>query len=220
MAVLCAADGFCRHREYQRLKCALARRASIRACSPRSARRVASATRPLPPRANWATWRGRGRISAPWLRWWHLLPDGTTDNPLGSRPAFLRATFLPGRRRPHSRPDAQGLHDPALSRLPVRAPCPCCQNHDGRRFLQPQGPGLPPLPCVGCGWCCLDNPCAGSQQVYRYVPRCPALGWTGARYVCDLVAHPVAGVDLTPLFVGQGCCARHNAWRRDVRKRD
>lgn len=87
-------------------------------------------------------------------------------------------------------------------------------------FFSPKDPGLPPLPCVGCGWCCLDNPCEVSQQVYGYVPRCPALVWTGARYVCDLVAHPVAGVDLTPLFVGQGCCARHNAWRRDVRKRD
>ena len=25
---------------------------------------------------------------------------------------------------------------------------------------------------------------------------------------------------LTPLFVGQGCCARHNTWREDVRDRD
>ncbi|MDR3639998.1 MAG: hypothetical protein P4L39_01600 [Humidesulfovibrio sp.] len=72
---------------------------------------------------------------------------------------------------------------------------------------------------MGCGWCCLDNPCEVSQQAYGYTPRCPALVWTGARYVCDLVIHPRAGVDLTPLFVGQGCCARHNAWRDDVRER-
>lgn len=86
-------------------------------------------------------------------------------------------------------------------------------------FFSPKDPGLPPLACLGCGWCCLDNPCEVSQQAYGYTPRCPALVWTGARYVCDLVIHPRAGVDLTPLFVGQGCCARHNAWRDDVRER-
>lgn len=86
-------------------------------------------------------------------------------------------------------------------------------------FFSPGDPGLPPLPCVGCGWCCLDNPCEVSQQAFGYVRRCPALKWTGARYVCELVLAPRPGVDLTPLFVGQGCCARHNAWRDDVRER-
>lgn len=86
-------------------------------------------------------------------------------------------------------------------------------------FFSPGDPGLPPLPCVGCGWCCLDNPCEVSQQAFGYVRRCPALKWTGARYVCGLVLEPRPGVDLTPLFVGQGCCARHNAWRNDVRER-
>jgi len=86
-------------------------------------------------------------------------------------------------------------------------------------FFSPREPGLPPLPCVGCGWCCLDNPCEVSQAAYGYQRRCPALVWTGARYVCDLVINPRPGVDLTPLFVGQGCCARHNAWRGDVRRR-
>lgn len=86
-------------------------------------------------------------------------------------------------------------------------------------FFSPQDPGLPPLTCVGCGWCCLDNPCEVSHQAFGYTARCPALTWTGARYICDLVVRPVAGVDLTPLFVGQGCCARHNAWREDVKDR-
>jgi hypothetical protein len=86
-------------------------------------------------------------------------------------------------------------------------------------FFSPQDSGLPPLPCVGCGWCCLDNPCEVSHQAFGYTSRCPALTWTGARYICDLVVRPVAGVDLTPLFVGQGCCARHNAWREDVKDR-
>ena len=44
--------------------------------------------------------------------------------------------------------------------------------------------------------------------------------WTGARYACSLVLDPRPGVDLGPLFVGQGCCARHNPWRLDVRRRD
>ena len=87
-------------------------------------------------------------------------------------------------------------------------------------FFSPQAPGLPPLPCVGCGWCCQDNPCEVSQQAFGYVRRCPALKWTGARYICDLVVRPVAGVDLSPLFVGQGCCARENAWRHCVRERE
>lgn len=87
-------------------------------------------------------------------------------------------------------------------------------------FFSPQAPGLPPLPCVGCGWCCQDNPCEVSQQAFGYVRRCPALVWTGARYICDLVVRPVAGVDLSPLFVGQGCCARENAWRDCVRERE
>lgn len=86
-------------------------------------------------------------------------------------------------------------------------------------FYSPKDPGLPPLECVGCGWCCLDNPCEVSHAVYGYTPRCPALTWTGARYVCALVLRPQDGVDLGPLFVGQGCCARHNAWRGDVRQR-
>ena len=86
-------------------------------------------------------------------------------------------------------------------------------------FFSPKDPGLPPLDCLGCGWCCLDNPCEVSHQAFGYTPRCPALKWTGARYVCDLVIHPLPGIDLTPLFVGQGCCARHNAWRDDVRER-
>lgn len=86
-------------------------------------------------------------------------------------------------------------------------------------FYSPKDSGLPPLECMGCGWCCLDNPCEVSHAAFGYTPRCPALVWTGARYICDLVVRPVAGVDLTPLFVGQGCCARHNAWRESVRER-
>jgi len=86
-------------------------------------------------------------------------------------------------------------------------------------FFSPREPGLPPLPCLGCGWCCLDNPCEVSHAAYGYTPRCPALEWTGTRYVCGLVLRPREGVDLAPLFVGQGCCARHNPWRAEVKKR-
>lgn len=92
-------------------------------------------------------------------------------------------------------------------------------NNDNDDFFSPPDPGLPELECLGCGWCCLDNPCEVSHAVYGYTPRCPALEWTGARYVCALVLRPQPGVDLGPLFVGQGCCARHNAWRGEVKKR-
>lgn len=107
----------------------------------------------------------------------------------------------------------------ALPVPPQRAPGDVLAVPQDDDFYSPKDSGLPPLPCVGCGWCCQDNPCEVSQQAFGYVRRCPALKWTGARYICDLVVRPVAGVDLSPLFVGQGCCARDNAWRESVRER-
>jgi hypothetical protein len=78
------------------------------------------------------------------------------------------------------------------------------------------------LPCVGCGWCCLDNPCEVSHRLYGYVGRCPDLCWDAGRgrYLCGLAAHPELGAGFrAELFVGQGCCAPLNAWREDVRER-
>jgi hypothetical protein len=76
---------------------------------------------------------------------------------------------------------------------------------------------------VGCGWCCLDNPCEVSHQLYGYQRRCPDLAWDAAlaRYVCRLLDHPDRAVEFaTALNLGQGCCAPLNSWRQDVRDRD
>ncbi|SNR92285.1 hypothetical protein SAMN04488503_1939 [Humidesulfovibrio mexicanus] len=99
LAVLCAADGFCRHREYQRLKCALARRGfHPRLLAPVSASRCQRDAALAAARELGHLARARAHFRALGYRWWHLLPDGTTDNPLRFfDPAFLRATFLPGR---------------------------------------------------------------------------------------------------------------------------
>lgn len=85
------------------------------------------------------------------------------------------------------------------------------------------GDPLEPLPCVGCGWCCLRDPCNVSHQLYGYQKKCPALFWDEAdnRYKCKLAMDPELGAEYRKaLFVGEGCCARHNNWRNDVKKRD
>ncbi len=79
------------------------------------------------------------------------------------------------------------------------------------------------VPCVGCGWCCLSDPCVESHILYGYQKRCPDLYWDDAagRYQCRLAEDPVRGERFRFLLgVGEGCCARFNAWREDVRNRD
>lgn len=78
------------------------------------------------------------------------------------------------------------------------------------------------LPCVGCGWCCLDTPCDVSHRRYGYRERCPDLAWDegAGRYLCRLAADPGLGAALREeLGIGCGCCAPLNAWRDDVRER-
>ena len=104
LALLCMADGFCRYREYQRLKGALRRRGfhprllgpvSTSRCQRDAALAAARELGHLP--------RARAHFRALGYRWWHLLPDGTVDNPLRFfDPAFLKATFLPGKTRGQS----------------------------------------------------------------------------------------------------------------------
>ena len=86
---------------------------------------------------------------------------------------------------------------------------------------RPNREETPPAACVGCGFCCLTDQCEVSHRLHGYLPRCPELAWDegGSRYVCRLIAKPRCGVDLAPLFVGQGCCWRDNPWRGDVRRR-
>ncbi len=78
-------------------------------------------------------------------------------------------------------------------------------------------------PCVGCGWCCLSDPCEVSHRKYGYMKRCPDLYWNEEinRYLCGLMEDESEGDDAKrQLFEGQGCCAPLVAWRDDVRNRD
>lgn len=79
------------------------------------------------------------------------------------------------------------------------------------------------LPCVGCGWCCLQDPCVESHIRYGYLPRCPDLYWHEASgcYRCRMAEDPVIGERIRRLLgVGDGCCAPLNSWRADVRDRE
>lgn len=99
-----------------------------------------------------------------------------------------------------------------------------------RTTSTPQGNGahdtvhgllLTSRPCVGCGWCCIDNQCGVSHGLHGYVPRCPELLWDAScdRYVCRLIRDAPPEVDLTELHAGEGCCAPLHGWHHDVRQR-
>ncbi|MHC1711101.1 MAG: hypothetical protein AB9872_02990 [Solidesulfovibrio sp.] len=82
---------------------------------------------------------------------------------------------------------------------------------------------LSALPCVGCGWCCLSDPCTESHILYGYQKRCPDLYWDGEaeRYQCRLAGDPINGERFRFLLgVGEGCCAPRNTWRNHVTNRD
>lgn len=100
LALLCLADGYCRYREYLRLKHALARRGfHPRLLGPVSSSRCQRDAALAAARELGHFSRARAHFRSLGYRWWHLLPDGTADNPLRFfDPAFLRATFLPGKR--------------------------------------------------------------------------------------------------------------------------
>jgi hypothetical protein len=77
-------------------------------------------------------------------------------------------------------------------------------------------------PCVGCGWCCLHDPCWVSHWKHGHRRRCPELYWDKAagRYFCRVMGDPVEGERARrKLFEGQGCCAPDNPWRDDLRER-
>lgn len=80
-----------------------------------------------------------------------------------------------------------------------------------------------PLPCVGCGWCCLDHPCDQSIHRHGYTDRCPELFWSAdaARYLCAMAMDAAAGAYIREVQrMGEGCCAPQNRWRTDVKQRD
>lgn len=79
------------------------------------------------------------------------------------------------------------------------------------------------LPCVGCGWCCLNDQCTDSMRRHGYLSRCPELSWdeTAARYVCRTMLEGKSGDAVRHnQHAGLGCCAPLNPWRCDVRNRD
>jgi hypothetical protein len=76
--------------------------------------------------------------------------------------------------------------------------------------------------CVGCGWCCLHDQCDYSHRLHGYVRRCPELVWDRGRgrYLCALVGNPEHDAAIRGnQFIDQGCCARANPWRAEVRFR-
>lgn len=99
LGLLCLADGYCRYREYRRLKRMICRwgfhprlllPVAASRCQRDAALAAASETGHLP--LAQAQFRHLG------YRWYHLLPDKTVDNPLRFLdPEFLRVTFLPGK---------------------------------------------------------------------------------------------------------------------------
>jgi len=79
------------------------------------------------------------------------------------------------------------------------------------------------VPCIGCGWCCMTDPCDYSHRKYGQLRRCPDLYWDprANRYFCGLMGDAEQGVEVRRQnFEGQGCCAPLNPWRADVRNRD
>ncbi|WP_027721665.1 hypothetical protein [Maridesulfovibrio zosterae] len=77
--------------------------------------------------------------------------------------------------------------------------------------------------CVGCGWCCISDPCEVSHRKYGYTKRCPDLFWDKCmnRYICLLMRDAQESEDAKrQLFEGQGCCAPLMTWRDNVHDRD
>ncbi|MBU1039897.1 MAG: hypothetical protein KKF77_02210 [Proteobacteria bacterium] len=99
LGLLCLADGYCRYREYRRLKRMICRwgfhprlllPVAASRCQRDAALAAASETGHLP--------LARAQFRELGYRWYHLLPDGSVDNPLRFfDPEFLRVTFLPGK---------------------------------------------------------------------------------------------------------------------------
>jgi hypothetical protein len=79
--------------------------------------------------------------------------------------------------------------------------------------------------CIGCGYCCIQHPCACGTAAYpEEIARgdmCPSLRWNGERYICELMKRPGSEGDFYKwqLHAGLGCRNFLNPWRKDVRER-
>jgi hypothetical protein len=79
-----------------------------------------------------------------------------------------------------------------------------------------------PLPCTGCGYCCLKKTCTFGKARHpdAVEGRCPELIWNGKRYLCGIMDLPRTGdYYRMELRAGAGCVTALNPWRDDVRER-
>ncbi len=69
--------------------------------------------------------------------------------------------------------------------------------------------------CVGCGYCCLQSPCAVSVSIYGITGLCPALHWRESRkrYLCSIFKVAVKQ------FSDEGCSSSLNSWRKEIKIR-
>jgi hypothetical protein len=68
--------------------------------------------------------------------------------------------------------------------------------------------------CNGCGFCCIKAQCLLSVKLFGRCDICPALEWIGSRHICRL-----AKGHSEELYIGAGCCASLNSWRKDLKDR-
>lgn len=77
--------------------------------------------------------------------------------------------------------------------------------------------------CIGCGYCCITDPCGASKRLYGNIKECPQLLWNENknRYACGLmlIQGPIGDGYKKELSEGAGCCSSLNTWRKDVRQR-
>jgi len=75
------------------------------------------------------------------------------------------------------------------------------------------------MKCVGCGFCCIKSPCGLELMVHGNNLQCPELLWNQEknRYFCNFVLKKE--IDITPLYIGEGCCCGLNSWRQKVQPR-
>ncbi|MEG6506189.1 hypothetical protein [Nitratidesulfovibrio sp. 1201_IL3209] len=100
LALLCGADGMSRYREYLRVRRMLDRWGyTPRLLRPLASSRCQRDAAMQAARETGYADRARAYYRALGYRWYHLLPDKVTANPLTFLDIrFLRATFLPGKR--------------------------------------------------------------------------------------------------------------------------
>jgi hypothetical protein len=101
VAFFAMADGVSRHREYRRIKAMLLKYGfSERILRPLARSRCQRDAALHAARETGHLDRARGYFHGLGYRWYHILPDLVIRNPLAfASPAFLRSSFLPGKKQ-------------------------------------------------------------------------------------------------------------------------